>query len=717
MPAVTRSKSPCKKASADQSQASSSAANTSANVAPVANMQAPANGALAGVNNAFSDAMVPVLAPLSPSKRKRSAKTLSDDEGVSAQPSEPMKRIRVERSDTPRSHLTSGQPDLAATTYSQVERVVLGLEDTPVFGATGGAPKEGLDAAASTPTSSPKSVETTATAPVLDGEGNGAMAKAPISAVSPKIGITNTCKCDELATKLEEITGLKAAVAKAENDAVAAEEQIARSQAYFQEKFKEAVEETNAIEISEKKTRAEYNRIRNNMRDHLQSTHQLRLENERLSEQNRILSDLYEGQKREKEELAERNTELMEDIAQYREVFDLMNKRVPILTADQVELKQTKKLLAAEKVKNAEYEGQFQESAEFFGANKVVKSIEPVDPAQGGMFHENHNYEEYAQEDRSRRYRTPTPAGTQKSHRASSLVGFRESSRWECLHDRGYNGNTCRHCGDHVLAEGHPEFDRERSVAPADDLPPSFSDEEEECNRESASYEPEEAVINNQDEPGKVGSPVLTGNEDYEDNDQEDGPQDDGASDLYDYEHYENENQQDHQESLNPAAAVEKTTSAPSESHPSSSPSPSSSKKRKGSPVSASSPAKKVKSTETELAGPSSPAAPRVIIDFKPANSGWGSPSVLSPQVAVTAPALSTPSSASSFPTVITRSGAAVQFGAATAFGAIGTAGPSVRFGATNSFGVPALSAKSSSVAASPKEDNAEEDKPADQNK
>ncbi|KAF7909135.1 hypothetical protein BELL_0115g00140 [Botrytis elliptica] len=708
MPAVTRSKSPCKKASADQNQASSSAANTSANVAPVANMQAPADGALAGVNNAFSDAMVPALAPLSPSKRKRSAKTLSDDEGVGAQPSEPMKRTRVERSDTSRSHLTSGQPDLAATTYSQVERVVLGLEDTPVFGATGGAPKEGLDAAASTPTSSPKSVETTAAAPVLDGEENGAMAKAPISAVSPKTGITNTCKCDELATKLQEITGLKAAVAKAENDA---EEAIAQSQAIFQKKFKEAVEETNAIEASEKETRAEYNKIRDAMRDHLQSTHRLRRENERLS-------DLYEGQKREKEELAARNLVLREDIAQYREVFDLMNKRVPILTADQIELERTKKLLAAEKVKNAEYEGQFQESAEFFGANKVVKSIEPVDPAQGGVFHENHNYEEHAQEDRSRRYRTPTPAGTQKSHRASSLVGFRESSRWECLHDRGYNGNTCRHCGDHVLAEGHPEFDRERSVAPADDLPPNFSDEEEEDrNRESASYEPAEAVINNQDEPEKVGSPVLTGNEDYEDNDQEDRPQDDGASDLYDYEHYENENQQDHQESLHPAAAVEKTTSAPSESHPSSSPSPSSSKKRKESPVSASSPAKKVESTETELAGPSSTDTPRVIIDFKPANSGWGSPSVLSPQVAVTAPALSTPSSASSFPTFITRSGAAVQFGAATAFGAIGTAGPSVRFGATNSFGVPALSAKSSSVAASPKEDNAEEDKPADQNK
>ncbi|TGO25842.1 hypothetical protein BPAE_0071g00130 [Botrytis paeoniae] len=815
MPAVTRSKSPSKKAPADRNQASS-AADTSTNVAPVANMQAPAKEALAGANNALSDAMVPTLAPLSPSKRKRSANTISGNEGVGAQPSEPMKRTRVERIDAPRSRPTSSQPDLAATTYSQVERVALGLEDTPVFGTAGGAPKEGADAESSTPTSSPKPVKTRAAAPVLVGEENGVTAKAPISAVTvtagqaddetvveqpsphpaanpadlltaneaeahlpaapqgcsssdlkvakeelgaPKIGITNKCKCDKFAAKVKKIAELKA--------------DLRESQAIFQRKFKAAVEETNAIEIKEKEARKEYNSIRKQMVHLLESAHKLRLEREvsnRLAEENRNLSELNDDLKRENERLAQRNRELLDSVDRYHSAVDILNTRVPHFTSDQQDLERTRELLRIETEKTAVYEDHLQDAARFFAADEVVDSIETVDPAQGGVSHDNHNHEEHAQEDRSRRYRTPTPdnngdniddvdvdddddnddandlplpkapaggvAGTQQSHRASNLVGFRESSRWECLHDRGYNGNTCRHCGVHVLAVGDPEFGRDRSVTPTDELPPNSNDEEER-NRDSASYEPAEAVINTQDESQQVGSLALPGNENYEDNDQQDESQHDGPPDLSDDEYYENENQQDHQESPHPtaevekttsaphpAAEVEKTTSAPSESRPSSSPSPSSSKKRKESPVSASSPANNVKSTETELAGPSSTAAPRVSIDFKPANPGWGSPSVLSPQVAVTPPAPSTSSSASEsttaaplFPTVITRSGAAVQFGAATTIGAIGTAGSSVHFGSTHSFGVPALSARNPSVSASSKEDDAEEDKPADEKK
>ncbi|TGO58682.1 hypothetical protein BCON_0052g00260 [Botryotinia convoluta] len=697
MPAVTRSKSPSKEAPADPNQASS-AANTSTNVAPVANMQSPAKKALAGANNALSDAMVPALAPLSPSKRKRSAKTISGDEDVGEQPSEPMKRTRVERSDAPRSRLTSGQSDLAATTYPQVERVILGLEDTPVFGTAGGAPKEGVDAGSSILTSSPKPFENTAAAPVLVGEENGATAKAPISAVTvtsgqaddetvveqpsphpaadfadpltaneaeahlpaapqgcsssdlevseeelgpPKIAITNKCKCDKLATKVKKIAKLKA--------------DLRESQALFQKKFEAAVEETNAIEIKEEAAREENNKIREHLKERLESTHKLRRERDRLSEQNQRLAEENQGLSglnhqltKENENLTEVNRRLikrareLEDIIlKYQGAVNILNEKVPCYTSDQQDLERTRELLRIETEKTAVYEGHFQNPGRFVAADEVVDSIETADPAQGGMSHENHNHEEHAQEDRSRRYRTPTPDN---------------------------NGDN---------------------------------NDEEERNRDSVSYEPAEAVINTQDES-----------------------QHDGPLDLPDYEYYENENQQDHQESPHPAAAVEETTSAPSDSLFSSSPSPSSSKKRKENPVSESSPAKKIKSTETELAGPSSTAAPDMASFFKPAHPGWGSPSVLSPQVAGTAPAPSTPSSVSErttaapfFPTVITRSGAAVQFGAATTFGAIGTAGSSVRFGSTNSFGVPALSARSSSVAASPKENDAAEDKPADQKK
>ncbi|TGO32693.1 hypothetical protein BHYA_0295g00030 [Botrytis hyacinthi] len=799
MPAITRSKSPCKKAPADQNQAFS-AADTSTNVAPVANMKAPAKEALTGANNTLSDAMAPALAPLSPSKRKRSAKILSGDEGVGAQPSEPMKRTRVESSDAPRSHPASGQPDLAATTYPQVERVILGLEVTPVFGTTGGAPKEGLDAAASTPISSPKSVETTAAAPVLDGEENGAMAKAPISAVtvaagqaddetvleqhSPhpaadsadpltaneaeahlpaathgcsssdrevtneelgaqKIGITNKCKCDKLAVKKQKIAHLKANLSKIYAD-------VHRAKAVFQEKYEAAVEETNAIEIKEQEAQHEINRISNHLRYLLKTNNTLQSDKNRLSAQNRDLSQLYDSSKRENEQLVQRNGELLEDINKYHSALNVFNTQAPLLTSDQAELKRTRELLKAATVKAAEYDHVFQNSNDYFGAKKVVKGIKPVDPAQGGMSHDNYNREEQAQENRSRDFRTPTPdnnggmTGAQQSHPASGLAGFRESIRWKCLHNRGYNGNTCGHCGVHVLAEGHPEFDRDRSVAPADKRPHNSSDEEER-DRDSASYEPAEAVVNIQDESQQVGPPDLRGNEDYEDSDEEDGShygdspvlsgnedeendeedasQHDSPPVLPDYEYYENEDQQDHQEPPHPAAEVEKTTAAPSDTLNSFSPSPSPSKKRKESPVSASSPAKKFKLTETESAGPSSTAAPDKASFFKPAHPGWGSPSFLSPQVTVTAPAPSTSTSTSErtiaaplFPTVITRSGAAVQFGAATTFGAIGTAESPVRFGATNSFGVPAFSASSSSVAASPKEDKPE-DKPADEEK
>ncbi|KAF7920200.1 uncharacterized protein EAE97_011541 [Botrytis byssoidea] len=815
MPAITRSKSPCK-ASTDQNRASS-AADTSKNVAPVANKKAPAKEAIAGANNALSDAMVPALAPLSPSKRKRSSKTLNGDEGIGAKPSsEPLKRTRVEKSDASRSHPTSGQPDLAATTYPQVERVILGLEVTPVFGATGGAPKEGLDAAASTPTSSPKSVETTAAAPVLDGEENGVMAKAPISAATvaagqvddetvleqhsthpaadpadpltaneaeahlpaatqgcsasdreiakeeldaPKIG----CKCDKLATKDQKIAQLKADLRETKADLRESQADVDRAKAVFQREYEAAVRETDAIEIKEQRAQKENSRLKKELERVLESNHELRSDRNRFSAQIRELSQQYDGLKRENEQLSQKNGVLMEDINKFHNALDVFNSQAPLLTSDQEELKRTRKLLKAATVKVAEYEGEHQDAERFFAARKVVKSIEPVDPAQGGMSHDNHNREEQAQENRSRDFRTPTPdnnsgmKGAQKSQPTSGLVGFREPPRWECRHDRGFDGNTCAHCGVHVLFDGHPEFDRDRSIAPADESLFDSSDEGER-DRESASYEPAEAVINTQDGFQQGGSPDLPGKEDHEDDGEEDGSLDgvspvassnvdkendeddepqflgsrvlsgngDEENDeedtsqyetppvLPDYEYYESQDQQDHQEPPHHAAEVEKTTAAPSDSL--TSPSPSPSRKRKESPVSASSPAKKVKVTEIDLAGPSSTAAPDKASFFKPAHPGWGSPSVLSPQVAVTAPAPSTPSSASErttaaplFPTVITRSGAAVQFGAATTFGAFGAARSSARFGTTNSFGVPAF-------AASPKVDDAE-DKPADEKK
>ncbi|KAF7894737.1 uncharacterized protein EAF01_010187 [Botrytis porri] len=741
MPAVTRSKSPCKKAPANPIQASS-AADTSTNVAPVANMRSPSKKAAAtgekkpaGAHNALSDAMAPALAPLSPSKKKRSAKTFNGEEGVGAQSSEPMKRTRIERSDAPLSRPTSGQPDLAATTYPQVERVVLGLENTPVFGTTGGSPKEGLDTAVSTPTSSPKSVETTAVAPVLDGEEIGAMAKAPISAVTVTAGQTDdktvveqpsphsaADSADPLTANEAEAHLPAAPQGSSSSDLEVAKEELAAkaeeiaelevNQAKLRRELGAVLEERDALEIKEEETREEINRARENLRDRLEATHKLRRErdelidqNQHLSTQNGTLSEMNDVLRNDVERLAQENRGLKNTVDGYRSAVNILNEQVPYPTSDQRELERTRGLLRAETAKTAEYE---------------VESIEPVDPAQAGTSHENHNREEHAREDRSRRYRTPTPGnngdnidyvdndgvedddssnasyddssddydlplpeapaggvtGTQQSNRSSSSVEFLRSVRLECRHDRGYSGNTCRQCGVQVLAEGHPESDRDRSVAPEDELTPSSSDEEER-NRDSSSYEPPEADINTQDEAQQVGSPVLSGNEDSEDSDQEDE-----------------------------------------------SPCPSISRKRKESPVSASSPAKKVKSTETELAGPSSTPAPCASVPFQPANPGWGSSRVLSPQVAVTAQAASTSSSASErtaatslFPTVITRSGAAIQFGAATTFGAIGSAGSSVRFGSTHSFGGPALWARSPFVAASPKEDAAEEDKPADEKK
>lgn len=767
----------------------------------------------------LSDALVPALAPLPPSKRKRSEKTLSGDEGIGAQPSEPLKRTRVQRSDTSRSHPTSGQPDLAATSYPQVERVILGLEVTPVFGTTGGAPKEALDAATSTPTSSSESVETTAAAPVLDGEENGAMAKAPISAVTvagqaddetvleqhsphsaadtadpltaneaeahlpaatqgcsssdrevakeeldaPKIG----CKCDKLAAKNRKIAQLTAEICETQAHLDETQAHLDKSQAdierakdFFQEKFGAAVEETISIEIKEKRAQKENSRLRKELERLLESNYELRSDRDRFSAQARHLSQLYDGLKRENERVVQQNSKLTKDMKKYSDAVNFLNIQVPGFTRDQIVLQQTRELLEAEKLKNAEYENERRDAERFFSAPKVVIKSEPVDPAQGGMSHDNHNHEEHAQENRSRYYRTPTPnndgdnnhdserlpppeasaggvAGTQKSRQASDLVGFRDSPRWECHHDRGYDGNTCAHCGVHVLAEGHPEFDRDRSVVSRGESLFDSSDEEE-GDRESASYEPAEAVINTQEEPQQAGFPDLPGNEDHEDDDEEDGSlygvspvpsgngdendeedasQHDSPPDLPDYEYYENLYQHDHQEAPHPAAEVEKPTAAPSDSLPSSSPSPSSSRKRKESPVSALSPAKKVKLTGTDFTGPSSTAAPDDKASFfKPAHPGWGSPSVLSPQVAVTAPAPSTPSSAGGrttaaplFPTVITRSGAAVQFGAATTFDAFSAAGSSVRFGATSSFEVPAF-------AASPKVDDAK-DKPADEKK
>ncbi|TEY77493.1 hypothetical protein BOTCAL_0054g00220 [Botryotinia calthae] len=822
MPPITRSKSPVKKTSADQNQASS-ASSISKNIAPVANMRSPAKKAPAqsgqvpsGGNNALSDAMIPTLEPLSPSKRKRSAKTISGDEGVGEQPSEPMKRTRVERSDAPRSHPTSGQSDLAATTYPQVERVVLGLEDTPVFGTAGGAPKEEVDAGSSTSTSSPKPVESTAAAPVLVGEENGVTAKAPISAVnvtagqadsesvveqltphsdgdltgplaateaeahlpaapqdcsssdlevakeelgSPKIGTTNTCKCDEYAAK-----------------------------------FAEMEKKIEATEKQEVASRAENDKIRESMKQLLQSNHQLRLERSniiqlaeehpRIIQENQRLAKMVRSLKDDKKQLIKRNDELVEtvekfqvnvdeiwDIAEkfkakgqkfeeaaedYRIAVNVFNKKLPELTQDQEDLQLTKELLRIEAAKNNRS----------FAADEVVPSIETSDPDQGGMSHGNHGSEKLAQEGRSRRYRTPTPheceeraqedrsrryrtptpgckgnnndvvdsddenadslpqlgasddvfTSTQQSDSASGLAGFRGSYRWECYHDRGYNGNRCNHCGVHVLTEENLEFNRDRSVAPAasvDDLY-GASDNGRERELASPSYEPAEAVINEteavtnsqdesqpensrylsenqddedddqRDESQHVDPTTLSGNEDYEDDEGDEGDDQrdisghNGIPDLPDYEDSEDDNQQDHQEFPHPAEAVEETFSAP----------------------------------------------PNVSSYFKPAHPGWGSSSVLLTQAAVTAPAPSTPSLVSesatvalSPPTVITRSGAAVQFGAATTFGVSGSTGSSFRFGSTNSFGVPALSANSPSVVVSPEENDAEEDKPAGQEK
>ncbi|KAF7959228.1 hypothetical protein EAE96_002743 [Botrytis aclada] len=828
MPAVTRSKSPCKKAPADPNQASS-AAKTPTNVAPVANMQSPGKKAQAnseqkpaGVSKALSDAMVPALAPLSPSKKKRGAKTLSDDEGVGKQPTEPMKRTRVERSDAPRSRPTSGQTDLAATTYPQVERVILGLENTPVFGTTGGAPKEGVNAEPSTPAFSPKSVETTAAAPVLVGEENGAEAEAPISAVSvtagqvddetvveqpsphpaadlanplaadeaevhlpaapqgcspsdlevakeeigsPKIGITKKCKCDKLAAYKEKNAALNAdldrvdahykklAEAKARESEADFKKQaeviIAQSQAAFQEQYDEIVLENRALKRNLEKARRENEALKRNAEND-------RREYLKIYDQSNALLELNRQLRRENDQLAHQNRELDDYVKDYRTAIDTFNTLLPLPTADQADLEKTNKLLWTERNRNAA-------------------------PAQG-ISHGNRDREEYAQGSRSRsdRCRAPSPpnngnnnyvvdntlyddddslpppeapargvTGTHQSEESSGFDEFRKSSQWQCLHDRGFNGNTCAFCGVHVLAEGHPEFDRDRSVAP--DVAPEDESTldhsaEKERERESASYEPAEAVINTQDEPQQVGSPALPENVDREASNvkiepQEDGsptlsgyedlensnvkvePQEDGSPALSGYENLDNLSQQDRQESPVPATVVEETTSdSLPPSSPSPSPSSSSSKKRKESPVSESSPAKKVKSTETESAVRST-LVPK---DFKwsPAHPGWGTPGVLSPQVAVTASAPSTPFSASvsttpvsSFPTVFTRSGAAVQFGAPSTFGAIGTARSPVRFGSTSSFGVPSFLGRSPSVAGSPKEEDAAENKPADQKK
>ncbi|KAK8911954.1 hypothetical protein QC760_000942 [Botrytis cinerea] len=843
MPPITRSKSPVKKTSADQDQASS-ASSISKNVAPVANMRSPGKKAPAnsgqlpsGGNNALSDAMVPTLEPLSPSKRKRSAKTISGGEGVGEQPSEPMKRARVERSDSRRFNPASGQSDLAATTYyPQVERVVLGLEDTPVFGTAGGAPKEELDAGSSTSTPSPKPVESTAAAPVLVGEENGVTAKAPISAVTvtagqadnesvvdqltphsaadltgplaateaevhlpaapqdfsssdlevakeeldpPKIGTTNTCRCDEIAIK-----------------------------------FAEMKERIKAIEKQEAASRAENDKIRESMKGLLESNHKLRLERNnfiqlaeehpRISQEVQRLTKLVRFLKDDNKQLNKRNDELvdsvnkhqinfnqirtvaqkfkaevqkLEDVVEgYRIAVNVLNKKVPEETQDQEDLELTRELLKIETAKNKLLSDSFQSMGRSFAAGGVVPGIETSDSAQGGVSHGNHGHEKRDQEGRSRRYRTPSPCskgnnnydvndvnsdddssdslpqlgapedvftGTQQSGSASALVGFRGSYRWECSHDRGYNGNRCNHCGVHVLTNEDPGFVRERSVAPAASIDDLYgaSDHGEERKPASPSYEPAEAVTNEaeavtneaeavtnsqdesqpensrylsekqddedddeRDESQYIGPTTLSGNEDYEDEedddqrdisgnngipdlpdyeDSEDDNQRDisgnnGIPDLPDYEDSEDDNQQDHQEFPYPAEAVEETFSAP----------------------------------------------PNVSSYFKPAHPGWGSPSVLLTQAAVTAPAPSTPSSVSegapvapSLPTVITRSGAAVQFGAATTFGVRSSIGSSFRFGSTNSFGVPALLANSPSVVVSPEENDAEGNEPAGREK
>ncbi|KAM0153345.1 hypothetical protein ACHAQE_007674 [Botrytis cinerea] len=813
MPPITRSKSPVKKTSADQDQASS-ASSISKNVAPVANMRSPGKKAPAnsgqlpsGGNNALSDAMVPTLEPLSPSKRKRSAKTISGGEGVGEQPSESMKRTRVERSDSRRFNPASGQSDLAATTYyPQVERVVLGLEDTPVFGTAGGAPKEEVDAGSSTSTPSPKPVESTAAAPVLVGEENGVTAKAPISAVTvtagqadnesvvdqltphsaadltgplaateaevhlpaapqdfsssdlevakeeldpPKIGTTNTCRCDEIAIK-----------------------------------FAEMKERIKAIEKQEAASRAENDKIRESMKGLLESNHKLRLERNnfiqlaeehpRISQEVQRLTKLVRFLKDDNKQLNKRNDELvdsvnkhqinfnqiravaqkfkaevqkLEDVVEgYRIAVNVLNKKVPEETQDQEDLELTRELLKIETAKNKLLSDSFQSMGRSFAAGGVVPGIETSDSAQGGVSHGNHGHEKRDQEGRSRRYRTPSPCskgnnnydvndlnsdddssdslpqlgapedvftGTQQSGSASGLVGFRGSYRWECSHDRGYNGNRCNHCGVHVLTNEDPKFVRERSVAPAASIDDLYgaSDHGEERKPASPSYEPAEAVTNEaeavtnsqdesqpensrylsekqddedddeRDESQYIGPTTLSGNEDYEDeedDDQRDISGNNGIPDLPDYEDSEDDNQQDHQEFPYPAEAVEETFSAP----------------------------------------------PNVSSYFKPAHPGWGSPSVLLTQAAVTAPAPSTPSSVSegasvapSLPTVITRSGAAVQFGAATTFGVRSSIGSSFRFGSTNSFGVPALLANSPSVVVSPEENDAEGNEPAGREK
>ncbi|KAM0128497.1 hypothetical protein ACHAO1_008961 [Botrytis cinerea] len=801
MPPITRSKSPVKKTSADQDQASS-ASSISKNVAPVANMRSPGKKAPAnsgqlpsGGNNALSDAMVPTLEPLSPSKRKRSAKTISGGESGGEQPSEPMKRTRVERSDSRRFNPASGQSDLAATTYyPQVERVVLGLEDTPVFGTAGGAPKEEVDSGSSTSTPSPKPVESTAAAPVLVGEENGVTAKAPISAVTvtagqadnesvvdqltphsaadltgplaateaevhlpaapqnfsssdlevakeeldpPKIGTTNTCRCDEIAIK-----------------------------------FAEMKERIKAIEKQEAASRAENDKIRESMKGLLESNHKLRLERNnfiqlaeehpRISQEVQRLTKLVRFLKDDNKQLNKRNDELvdsvnkhqinfnqiravaqkfkaevqkLEDVVEgYRIAVNVLNKKVPEETQDQEDLELTRELLKIETAKNKLLSDSFQSMGRSFAA------------AQGGVSHGNHGHEKRDQEGRSRRYRTPSPCskgnnnydvndvnsdddssdslpqlgapedvftGTQQSGSASALVGFRGSYRWECSHDRGYNGNRCNHCGVHVLTNEDPEFVRERSIAPTASIDDLYgaSDHGEERKPASPSYEPAEAVTNEaeavtnsqdesqpensrylsekqddedddeRDESQYIGPTTLSGNEDYEDeedDDQRDISGNNGIPDLPDYEDSEDDNQQDHQEFPYPAEAVEETFSAP----------------------------------------------PNVSSYFKPAHPGWGSPSVLLTQAAVTAPAPSTPSSVSegapvapSLPTVITRSGAAVQFGAATTFGVRSSIGSSFRFGSTNSFGVPALLANSPSVVVSPEENDAEGNEPAGREK
>ncbi|KAK6613738.1 hypothetical protein H4I96_00059 [Botrytis cinerea] len=795
MPPITRSKSPVKKTSADQDQASS-ASSISKNVAPVANMRSPGKKAPAnsgqlpsGGNNALSDAMVPTLEPLSPSKRKRSAKTISGGEGVGEQPSEPMKRARVERSDSRRFNPASGQSDLAATTYyPQVERVVLGLEDTPVFGTAGGAPKEELDAGSSTSTPSPKPVESTAAAPVLVGEENGVTAKAPISAVTvtagqadnesvaevhlpaapqdfsssdlevakeeldpPKIGTTNTCRCDEIAIK-----------------------------------FAEMKERIKAIEKQEAASRAENDKIRESMKGLLESNHKLRLERNnfiqlaeehpRISQEVQRLTKLVRFLKDDNKQLNKRNDELvdsvnkhqinfnqirtvaqkfkaevqkLEDVVEgYRIAVNVLNKKVPEETQDQEDLELTRELLKIETAKNKLLSDSFQSMGRSFAAGGVVPGIETSDSAQGGVSHGNHGHEKRDQEGRSRRYRTPSPCSKGNNNYDVNDVNSDDDSS-DSLPQLGapedvFTGTQqCNHCGVHVLTNEDPGFVRERSVAPAASIDDLYgaSDHGEERKPASPSYEPAEAVTNEaeavtneaeavtnsqdesqpensrylsekqddedddeRDESQYIGPTTLSGNEDYEDEedddqrdisgnngipdlpdyeDSEDDNQRDisgnnGIPDLPDYEDSEDDNQQDHQEFPYPAEAVEETFSAP----------------------------------------------PNVSSYFKPAHPGWGSPSVLLTQAAVTAPAPSTPSSVSegapvapSLPTVITRSGAAVQFGAATTFGVRSSIGSSFRFGSTNSFGVPALLANSPSVVVSPEENDAEGNEPAGREK